>query len=122
MTLRYLSQEWFEAANEALSSLNGPHEPVAVGYQVDQEATTHRWALQGDPSGFRMLPGGDAPVTLILAYPDAVAVSRGELSPQRAFLDGQIRLAGEPLVLQQAAGPLAAVQDVLAPLRDLTIY
>ena len=41
--------------------------------------------------------GDDVEVTIALEYADAVALSRGELSPAEALAGGRVRVRGRPL-------------------------
>jgi hypothetical protein len=52
----------------------------------------------------------------------AVAVSRGQESGQRAFLDGRLMMAGDPVILLGHQAHLIEVGDVLAQLRSRTFY
>lgn len=60
--------------------------------------------------------GGDGPgsipdVTIVLAYEDAAAMSRGELSPAQALTAGRIRVRGD-------LSSLAAAQQLLNDVRS----
>jgi hypothetical protein len=56
-------------------------------------------------------PGAVPDVTIVLAYDDAAAMSRGELSPAQALTAGRIRVRGDLSVL-------AATQQVLNDVRS----
>jgi hypothetical protein len=117
---RFLSTLWVEEFNTALAqvSLPGP-DPDAGLAAVDGEFVVAQ-EVRGSPDGdLRLLllagegtlqvevepitddPGHHRPagVTIALTYPDAVALSRGELTPAEALNAGKIRVRGDLSVL-----------------------
>lgn len=117
---RFLSALWVEEFNTALAevSLPGP-DPDAGLAAVDGEFVVAQ-EVRGSPDGdLRLLllagegtlqlevePITDdadhhrpAGVTMALSYPDAVALSRGELTPAEALNAGKIRVRGDLSVL-----------------------
>lgn len=129
MVARFLSSAWFDEMNAA-----------ATAAVVNQSGSTDRLALRhvitGAPDGdvtylvvieegaLRFVPGDDAaaPVTFTQDYATAVAISRGELSAQAAFMMGRIRAGGEVGLLLTHQGALAGVDDVFEPVRAATSY
>jgi len=130
---RFLTEEWVAALNGALDGVNlpgpGPEAGLAAAdgrFRVAQEV---RGAPEGDVRlvlavadgslTFSLGPlGGPAPtdeveVTIALEYADAVALSRGELSPAEALTGGRIRVRGDLSVL-------VAGQELLSTAREHT--
>ncbi len=62
------------------------------------------------PAG-RPAPVDDVEVTIAIGYPDAVALSRGELSPAEALAAGRIRVRGDLSVLVAGQEMLAAARE-----------
>jgi len=56
-------------------------------------------------------------VTFALDHATALAIHRGELSAQRAFMEGRLRLGGDLRAVIDRAGALAAIDDVFAAAR-----
>lgn len=128
--VQYLSDEWIERAAEALAS-----EPTLRDATADAEITV-AYDVSGGPEGRRgytlrmdhgkvsLEPGvaDDAPVTFALDYSTAVQIARGELSPQVAFMRGDLKLTGDATVLLRDAAVLDGVADALAGVRSETEY
>lgn len=128
--MQYLSPEWIAAADEALA---------AAWQQVGDKGTgaVLLWQVGGAPEGkvtftVRFGPSGagfgqgapdvEPDATLSLDYDTAVAIARGELSPQVAFMQGGLKLGGDVMVLVASAPGLAALGDAFAELRQQTEY
>jgi hypothetical protein len=122
--MRFLSKEWLTAADEAVAELSPVASAVVVGFEVTGGPagdSAHCLVLGPDRVGAR--PGtSDAALTLTMSWELAVAISRGEASAQRAFLDGRLQLGGDPSVLLGHQQQLAEIDDRLAGLRDRTRY
>ncbi len=129
---RYLSPEWVQSFDAALHALDLSDAIAAAGGGslaaadgefsvvqvvtgvpedvVETEGDVHlvlsvaegRARLALDPSG---AVGGTA--TIVLGYPDALAMARGELDPADALAAGRVRVRGD-------LAALVAGQDVLA--------
>ena len=128
--MQYLSDEWIEAADTALS--RGWDAGADTG-----DATTIAYTVSGAPGGKVTYhlhfgpdgagvaagkPEGDPEVTMELDYDTAAEIARGEASPQAAFMQGRLKLGGDVTLLIRGAGRLASVGDALGPLRDSTEY
>lgn len=122
--IRYLSDEWFAEADRAVSSLSPVDGKLVVGFYVAVDETTsvaYRAELGPGPVAIR--DGiGDAPVVFNLDWELAAGIANGAISPQRAFLDGQLTLAGDAGQLLGFQQSLAAFDDQLATLRHRTDY
>ncbi len=122
MTLRYLSPEWFAAANELLTALPAPEQPTIVGYSVTDGDDKVIWTLTADDTGLRLCPGESAPFCLAMDYPTAAAISAGSQSAQRAFLAGAIELIGDRTQIPAAAAAIGSADGALTSLRERTTY
>jgi hypothetical protein len=137
---RYLTPEWVQAFNAALSGLDlsaaiaataagsltasdgafavaqvvtdGPDGEVRTILAVDETGVT----MTFDPDGARR-----ADVTIVLRYEDALAVARGSLDPADALATGRVRVRGELAVLVAGQSVLNAAGVLLGTaLADLT--
>ncbi|HVB91298.1 MAG TPA: SCP2 sterol-binding domain-containing protein [Acidimicrobiales bacterium] len=137
---RYLSPEWIDAFDQALSGLDlsaaiagagtgsltaadgafavaqevgdGPEGPVRTVLTVAGGRVT----LQSDPGG--KLPSN---VTIVVDYADARAMADGELDPADALATGRVRVRGELAVLVAGQTVLAAAATQLGgSLAELT--
>ncbi|HVA10250.1 MAG TPA: SCP2 sterol-binding domain-containing protein [Acidimicrobiales bacterium] len=130
---RYLSPEWVQAFNDALSRLDlteaiaaAAADSVTAGsgsFAVAQEVSgvpegvnqsggvvrtvltvaADRITLESDPDGTR-----PTNVTIVLGYADALAMARGDLNPADALAAGRVRIRGELAVLVAGQVVLAA--------------
>jgi hypothetical protein len=141
---RYLSPEWVQAFNDAVSTLDlteavssaGAGSLTAAGgsFAVAQVVTgtpegggsdTVRAVLRvaGGHVTFELDPEDAIPtdVTIVLDYADALAIARGELEPADALAAGRVRVRGELAVLVAGQAVLATAAALAGPaLADLT--
>jgi hypothetical protein len=99
---RYLSAEWFASAVGASGApLDGPVEMVleqVVRATPDGEVV-YRVEVAGDRARIVWpVPAGATPAHLRITtdWSTAVAVARGDLSAQRALMEGRLRIKGSP--------------------------
>lgn len=126
----YLSAAWFEQVNQAVRSdadlvghlggatfsvqqvvVDAPDGDVAYWLRLDDGAVTTGLGRVADPD-----------VTITESYDTAVAVVRGELSAEAAFLAGHLRLAGDLRALAAHQGVLQRVGAAAAGVRADTAY
>jgi putative sterol carrier protein len=124
MAVRFLSQEWADALTAALNS----SEDFAAA------AARHETRIQQIVTGG---PGGDAryyftvdhgvaqiglgeaegaEATISQSYETAVAISKREIAPQEAFMQGKLRVGGnlmKLLALQEVLSALGKAVDTL---------
>jgi SCP-2 sterol transfer family len=137
---RYLSLQWVQAFNAALSGLDLSAAIAAAGagsltasdgaFAVAQVVTDGpdgevRTVLAVDERGVSMTLDPDAAlpadVTIVLSYDDALAVARGGLDPAEALATGRVRVRGELAVLVAGQSVLNAAGVLLGTsLADLT--
>jgi hypothetical protein len=126
---RYLSDEWFAQVTATGAAGNGEEDPaIMVLEQV----------VEGTPSGrvaYRVAVGkeharivwplpADAPsadLRFSCDWTTAVAMAKGDLSAQRALMEGRLRVKGSPARLASEAVP-AGLDPVPAPVRAATTY
>ncbi|HEV3281912.1 MAG TPA: SCP2 sterol-binding domain-containing protein [Acidimicrobiales bacterium] len=96
---RWLSEEWFDRARELWPDTSGPG---GLSGRVQCEITG---GPEGDVSCYwvfedgRLESGsvgrlGDADAVLTVSWDDAVAVQRGDLDPNVAFMQGRMKVTG----------------------------
>ena len=98
---RYLSAAWFAAAGAADPALAGPVELVLeqVVQATPDGEVRYRVEVAGDQARIVWpVPPAAPPADLRITtdWPTAVAVARGDLSAQRALMDGRLRIKGSP--------------------------
>jgi predicted lipid carrier protein YhbT len=128
----YLSDAWFDeaarlVAGDADLQAAGPVEGVVLQQRVTpvdggvagMPVATVEWYVQAGAGSVR-LERGHHPhpdVTFECDAVTALAVARGELSAQSAFMSGRLRLGGDAGALLANQPLLGALTDVLAPVR-----
>ena len=122
MRVRYLSQEWIDAYNDALAgdavraAMKGKNATIQMVVSDAPEQGEIRYWLRiadgGAEAGLGDLDGPD--VTISQSYETSSQVNRGELDGQKAFTQGQVKIGGKMLKMMQLSGPLAQVQAALA--------
>jgi hypothetical protein len=121
--VQYLSDEWIEAANAAVVGLEPAADPFSVSYIVTGGPQGDRaYTLTLGPDAVGVRSGSGAAVGLRMSWDIARGIATSELSSQRAFLDGDIRIDGDPQALLGHGGGLAAVDERLADLRSRTQF
>lgn len=131
---RYLTQAWFDEINHAAQNDESLRLATAGTHLTLQQVVTdgpegeRRYWLQIEDGSVRVAAGDsaesqvDADATFTQSYTTAVAVNRGELSTEDAFLDGRIRLHGDIGVLLRNQGALHNLGAAFAEVRNTTEY
>ena len=119
--MRYLSDEWIDQANAAVSGLEPSAEPFAVSYTIIDGPDGER-SYTLDLSGPSIRQGADAPVGLRMRWDVAKDIATGTTSAQRAFLDGNMRIEGDAQALVGNADSMVAIDVALTDLRASTTY
>ena len=119
---KFLSQEW---ADDVLGALNGSDDVRGAikGVQLciqqvvtgAPEGETTYWTkfADGKVSG-AIGDAGDADVTITQDYDTAVAMNKGELNAQAAFMQGKLKVTGNMGKLLQNQGAMQALGPVLS--------
>lgn len=122
--MRYLSDEWLAAANEAVQVSSAPAGRVVIDQHVS-DAGSWRTVIDATSSIQRITDGED------LASPDAAfrqsretaqAVATGETDAHQAFLLGAITFEGQIDVLIERRASLQWLQETLAPVMQATTW
>lgn len=123
---RYLSPEWFASAASP-EPLAGPVNLVLeeVVRDTPDGTVVYRVEMAGDEARI-VWPvdeaAGEADLRITTDWPTAVDVARGDLSTQRALMQGRLRVSGSPGRLADAAGRLAGVDPLPSRVRSATTY
>jgi putative sterol carrier protein len=126
--LSFLTPEWIDALDRAASAapeLTALTKGVVL--VIEQEitgpdgiATTYHVAIDDGSVSVRPGPAEAPTIRFIEDRDTAWAVATGELSAQRAFMTGRLRVGGDLTVLLAHTEVLAALGDVFAAVRDDT--
>lgn len=134
--MRYLSAEWIDAASDAIAADDDlPAALAGVTLTVEQVVTGApdaldapdgivTWHITIDDGKVALAAGPAARPDLrfTTSYDTAAQVASGVLPAQRAFVEGRLRVGGDLSLLLTHMRAIAAVDDVLAPLRARTSY
>lgn len=103
MAVKFQSDEYFLAANEAISA-NEDVAKAAKGHNVAVQVVTTQYPEIGEKKTFLKIIDGKPQVgageidepnaTITQNYATAVLLDQGELSPQTAFMEGKIKIKG----------------------------
>jgi putative sterol carrier protein len=127
---RFLTPAWFDEINAADVLVESPADLVIeqhitggpagnVRYQVTSTSgRLHAERLSEPMSG----KGRPSDVLLRMDYETAVALATGALTAHDAFLAGRVRVSGDPVRIQQAAGTMPVVTGALTAVREHTTY
>lgn len=118
--MRFLSDEWFDAASGAKPDRPDAPDSLRLGYIVSggpDGPVEYRIVL---PSGRidRVLDQTD--VTFAMDYETAKGIHTGRSNPQECVLDGRIDLRGDPAQLIAHSKALDALPGVFAHMYGLT--
>jgi putative sterol carrier protein len=137
---RYLSPEWVQAFNRALSGLDLT-DAVAVAGRTSLAASEGAFAVaqvvddapegtvrtvltvEGGRAALALDLEGSVPanVTIVVGYDDALSIARGQLDPADALAAGRVRVRGELAVLVAGQAVLNEAATLLGSgLADLT--
>lgn len=123
-TVAYLSPGWLDLQRELTGSL--PERPGAtarVQYVVtggpDGEVRYALSVVDGRVATATLGADPDAEVTLTQTYPDAVAIARGELDGNAAFMQGRVKAVGS-MGTVMALMPLTHSDEYRAALAELS--
>ncbi len=137
---RFLTGEWVEAINGSLDGVHLPGPGPEAGLAAQDGRFRVAQEVRGGPDGdvrlvlqavdgalsFALTPldqpggpggpggpsaGDGVEVTITIGYADAVALSRGELSPAEALAGGRVRARGDLSVLVAGQELLAAARE-----------
>jgi putative sterol carrier protein len=122
MAVKFLSEEWARAVTDALNS-SEEFQQAAANQQVKlQQIVTdppegtgkYYFSLDGGKAEIDLGEVADPEATLSQDYETAVAISRRELNPQNAFMQGKLKIQGNMMKLMQLQGVLNAMPKALS--------
>ncbi len=117
--VRFLSADWLTALDRAASGLAiDPTVALCVEHVVDDVVYHVRYA----DGRVRVLPGAaESPTVRVRAdRATAAAIAQGTLSAQRAFMQGQLSVEGDTLMLSTTPASLRGLDDVYTEVRANT--
>ncbi len=116
----FLSDTWFDDLTAAARTARGPDGVRLVVQQVVTDGDDEvAYALELRDGAIVVHRGRvDHPdISFTQDRATALAIHRGELAAQAAFMDGRLRLGGDLRAAMQGLGALAAVDDLFASTR-----
>ena len=127
---RYLSPEWITALDEAARSdgaLAAATADIALVIQQEVKGAPDgdaSWHVVVDHGKVRVLAGSSPAPDVVFTqdHTTALAIGRGELSAQTAFMIGKLRVGGDVGLLMTHHDAFDSVEDVFAPVRLQTEY
>jgi putative sterol carrier protein len=123
--VRYLSAEWIAAvagaveADRDLQALASDIELTVL--QVIDDVGYHL-AITGGRVAIEPGMVDDADIVIRQDRPTAVAIARGEMNAQQAFISGRLRIAGGVAALLGIQPVFASIDRALAPVHARTEY
>jgi putative sterol carrier protein len=124
MTVKFLSHEWAQAVTDALNSSQEFADAAARQHARIQQVVTE--APHGEARYYFTVEDGsalvglgelDAPeATITQSYATAVAISKREVHPQQAFVQGRLRVSGNLMKLMQLQAVLGALGNAVGAL------
>jgi putative sterol carrier protein len=117
MAVKFLSEDWATEVTKLLQADEGVQK-AAKGQTVTIQQNIKDTPDGESPNYLRVSEGvpqvvigtaDKAEITVTESYDTAVALDKGELNPQAAFMQGKIKVQGNLLKLMQLQGLLSAV-------------
>jgi len=117
MAVKFLSEEWASEVTKLLQADEGVQK-AAKGQNITIQQNITDTPEGESPNYLRVADGvptvavgtaDKAEITVTESYDTAVALDKGELNPQAAFMQGKVKVQGNLLKLMQLQGLLSAV-------------
>lgn len=110
MSVKFQSEDYFEAANAALKN-DADVLKAAKGHNVEVQVVTTDFPAEGEKKTYLRIQGGvpdvgigeleDPDAIITQDYETAVALDKGELNPQTAFMEGKMKIKGNLMKIMQ---------------------
>ncbi len=120
---KFLSEEWGEQVREKINA-DDTAKNAARGVQLTMQQVVNNVPGEGEVKYWTKISDGtfdggrgenpDAEVTIVQEYESAVAMNRGELNAQAAFMQGKLKVQGNMGKLLQHQGTLQALSAAVA--------
>lgn len=120
MAVKFLSPEWAQTLTDALNADDGFTKSIAnvdltLAYKVNDGPdgeTEYHLAVADGAAAVNLGPAAEPDVTITSGHDTALALQRGELNPQAAFMTGKIKVAGNLAMLMMHQAVLSAFSAV----------
>lgn len=121
MSVTFLTQQWAQEVTQALNA-SADFRTAAAGKQVrlqqvvtdgPQGETKYYFTLEEGAAEVGIGELADADATVTQDYATASAISRGEIGPQQAFMQGQLKITGNMMKLLQLQGVLGTMPNAV---------
>jgi hypothetical protein len=125
----FLSEAWIDLLDEAATrtppvAVDSPDadgaEPITIEYVVGD--VRYHLQIAGGLVRFCNGPASEPTARFTTDVATAGAIARAELSAQRAFMAGRLRVGGDVLALTRAQTVLARLPDLFAAVRTQTTF
>ena len=127
MAVKYLSEEWAKEVTSRLQASDAVKN-AAKGQDITLQQVFSDVPDQGEVKAYFKIAGGTpelalgetegAEATITQSYETAVAVNKGELQGQAAFMQGKLKIQGNLMKVMQLQGFLQAAAEAT---KDLEI-
>lgn len=113
----FLSDEWLADLAESASAI--PPLDTTITFSLEQRVVgdpTRSWTVRYESGRVRLVidDADEADTRLITDHTTASAIHRGEMSAQRAFLDGRLQIGGDTRALVENRAALEALAPLLS--------
>lgn len=121
MSVTFLTQQWAGEVTQALNA-SADFRAAAAGKQVrlqqvvtdgPQGETKYYFTLEEGTAEVGIGELADADATATQDYATASAISRGEVGPQQAFMQGRLKITGNMMKLLQLQGVLGTMPNAV---------
>jgi|GEM_PF-5759246 len=121
--MKYLSKEWFDAANKASKDLKPIlNASIEVTINKDEKEIIYYVLLGPDNISYSQTNPNNIKMSFYTDWQTSTDIAKGELSSQKAFLENNLTISGETNLLNEYNKQLTQISDCLNELREITIW
>ena len=118
MAVKYLSKEWADEFNTRAAENAAPYKgkkATLLNVVSDAPDGEVHYVIHfgNDSATITIGDQPDAEITMKQAYDTAVAINKGEMDGQRAFMQGKVKISGKMVKMMQLRAALAEMSKVL---------